>query len=130
MFDINIVIGIGSSSAISTSKIMKISAIKKNRDEKGSRVEFFGSKPHSTQSLYRDLRRSHTLPQPNLDKLSGNCTEVHATNFNTVLSNHKTRYFYISCSIFSVKMNIITITQFGLKETSAISLFLNSINKL
>jgi alcohol dehydrogenase class IV len=33
MFDVNIVIGIGNNSAISTSKIMKITAIKKNRDE-------------------------------------------------------------------------------------------------
>jgi hypothetical protein len=41
MLDVNIVIGIGKSSAISTSKIMKITAIKKNRDEKGSRAEFF-----------------------------------------------------------------------------------------
>jgi hypothetical protein len=36
------VIGIGNSSAISTSKIVNITAIKKNRDEKGSRAEFFG----------------------------------------------------------------------------------------
>jgi alcohol dehydrogenase class IV len=35
MFDVNMVIGIGNSSAISTSKIMKVTAIKKNRDEKG-----------------------------------------------------------------------------------------------
>ena len=35
IFDVSIVIGIGNSSAISTSKIMKITAIKKNRDEKG-----------------------------------------------------------------------------------------------
>ena len=42
MFDINIVIGIGNSSAISTSKIVKIAAIKKNRDEKCSRAEILG----------------------------------------------------------------------------------------
>jgi hypothetical protein len=41
MFDVNIVIGIGSSRAISTSNIIKITAIKKNRDEKCSRAEFF-----------------------------------------------------------------------------------------
>jgi hypothetical protein len=52
MFDVSIVIGIGSSSAISTSKIMKITAIKKNRDEKGSRGEFFGSNPHSNGDLF------------------------------------------------------------------------------
>jgi hypothetical protein len=46
MFDVSIVIGIGNSSAISISKIMKITAIRKNRDEKGSRAEFFGSNPH------------------------------------------------------------------------------------
>jgi hypothetical protein len=40
MFDVSIVIGIGNSSAISTSKIMKTTAVKKNSDEKGSRAEF------------------------------------------------------------------------------------------
>jgi hypothetical protein len=45
MFDVNIVIGIGNSRAISTSKIMKITAIRKNRDENGSRAEFFWVEP-------------------------------------------------------------------------------------
>lgn len=52
MFDVIIVIGIGNRSAISTSKIMKITAIKKNRDEKGSRAEFLGSNPHSNGDLF------------------------------------------------------------------------------
>jgi hypothetical protein len=52
MFDVIIVIGMGSSSAISTSKIMKITAIKKNRDENGSRAEFLGSNPHSNGELF------------------------------------------------------------------------------
>jgi hypothetical protein len=39
MFDVNIVIGIGNSSAISTSRIMKITAIKENRDKKASQSE-------------------------------------------------------------------------------------------
>jgi hypothetical protein len=52
MFDVNIVIGIVNSSAISTSKIIKITAIKKNRNENGSRVEFFGSNPHSNGELF------------------------------------------------------------------------------
>jgi len=52
MFDDNMVIGIGKRSAISTSKIIKITAIKKNRDEKGSRAEFFGSNPHSKGDLF------------------------------------------------------------------------------
>jgi hypothetical protein len=52
MFDVIIVIGMGSNRAISTSKIMKITAIKKNRDEKGSRAEFFGSNPHSNGELF------------------------------------------------------------------------------
>lgn len=52
MFDVVIMIGMGSSSAISTSKIMKITAIKKNRDEKGRRAEFFGSNPHSKGDLF------------------------------------------------------------------------------
>lgn len=37
----------GRSSVISTSKIKKITAIKKNRREKGSRAEPLGSNPHS-----------------------------------------------------------------------------------
>jgi len=45
------VIGIGNRSAISMSKIMKITAIK-NRDEKGSRAEFFGSNSHSKGDLF------------------------------------------------------------------------------
>jgi len=52
IFDVSIVIGIGNSSAISTSKIMKITASKKNRDENGSRVEFFVSNPHSNGDLF------------------------------------------------------------------------------
>jgi hypothetical protein len=52
MFDVNIVIGIGNSSAISTSKIIKITTIKKNRDENGSGAEFFGSNPHSNGELF------------------------------------------------------------------------------
>jgi hypothetical protein len=46
------VMGMGNSSAISTSKIMKITAIKKKRDEKGSCAEFFGSNPHSNGDLF------------------------------------------------------------------------------
>jgi len=56
MFDVIMVIGIGSnSSAISTSKIMKITAIKKNRDKNGSRAEFFGSNPHSNVDFFLGL---------------------------------------------------------------------------
>ena len=46
------VIGMGKSRAISTSKIMKIIAIRKNRDEKWSRAEFIGSNPHSNGYLF------------------------------------------------------------------------------
>lgn len=35
-------IGTGNNSAISVSEIMKITAIRKNRDENSSRAEFFG----------------------------------------------------------------------------------------
>jgi len=41
MSDVIMVIGIGYNSAISTSKIMEMAAIKKNRDENCSRAEFF-----------------------------------------------------------------------------------------
>ena len=55
MFDVVMAIGTGNSSAISTSKIMKITAIRKNRDENGSRAEFFGSNPHSNGDLFFGL---------------------------------------------------------------------------
>lgn len=38
---------IGNNSVISTSKIKKITAIKKNRKEKGIRADPLGSNPHS-----------------------------------------------------------------------------------
>jgi hypothetical protein len=47
MFDESINTVIGSSNAISTSKIRKITAMRKNRSEKGSRADLFGSNPHS-----------------------------------------------------------------------------------
>jgi hypothetical protein len=46
MFDVSTVIGIGNNSAISSS-IMKVTAIRKNRDENGRREDFFWSNPHS-----------------------------------------------------------------------------------
>jgi len=49
MFVVNIVIGIGSNSAIS---ISKITAIRKNHDENDSHTEFFGSHPHSYWDLF------------------------------------------------------------------------------
>lgn len=52
MFEVDMVTGIGSSRAISTSKIIKITAIRKNRDENGSRAEFLGSNPHSKGDLF------------------------------------------------------------------------------
>ena len=52
MFDDNITTVIGNSSAISTSKIKKITAIRKNRNEKGSRADLFGSNPHSNGDLF------------------------------------------------------------------------------
>jgi hypothetical protein len=42
----------GRSSTISTSKIRKMTAIKKNRREKGSREDLLGSKPHSKGELF------------------------------------------------------------------------------
>jgi hypothetical protein len=52
MLDVSMVMGIGNSSVISTSKIMKITAIRKNRDEKGSRAKFFGLNPHSNGDIF------------------------------------------------------------------------------
>ena len=42
----------GNNKAISTSKIKKITAIKKNRKEKGNRADVLGSNPHSKGELF------------------------------------------------------------------------------
>jgi hypothetical protein len=52
MFDVVITMVIGSNKAISTSKIRKITAIKKNRKENGRRADLFGSNPHSNGELF------------------------------------------------------------------------------
>jgi hypothetical protein len=43
---------IGSNRAISTSKIKKITAIRKNRRQNGSRADLFGSNPHSNGDFF------------------------------------------------------------------------------
>lgn len=52
ILDVYIMIVIGNNKAISTSKIKKITAIKKNRSEKGNRALDFGSNPHSKGELF------------------------------------------------------------------------------
>jgi len=52
ILDVSMVMVMCNSNAVSTSKIMKITAIKKNQDEKGSRAEFFGSKTYSNCDLF------------------------------------------------------------------------------
>ena len=52
IFEILKITIIGKIKAISTSKIKKIIAIKKNRIEKGKREEFIGSKPHSKGDVF------------------------------------------------------------------------------
>jgi len=67
IFDDNIVTGTGNRTAISTSKIIKITAVKKNRDEKGSPAEFFGSNPHSKGDLFsRSLFIFHEISVVNI----------------------------------------------------------------
>jgi hypothetical protein len=46
------IIVMGKSIAISTSKIKKITAIRKNRKENSSRADLFGSNPHSKEELF------------------------------------------------------------------------------
>ena len=47
MFVILIMLANGNSNVISTSKIRKITAIRKNRRENGNRADPLGSNPHS-----------------------------------------------------------------------------------
>ena len=44
------------SSAISTTKIKNMTAIKKNRNEKGHRAELFVSNPHSKEEEFLDFQ--------------------------------------------------------------------------
>jgi hypothetical protein len=52
MSDVKVTIVIGRSRAISTSKIRKITAIRKNRSENGIRADLLGSNPHSNGDLF------------------------------------------------------------------------------
>lgn len=52
MFEKLIIMARGSKRVISTSKIRKITAIKKNRKEKGRRADPFGSNPHSKGEFF------------------------------------------------------------------------------
>ena len=56
MFDINIVISIGNNSAISASKITKITAVTKNREERGSRAKFLCRTHIQMEILFLGLR--------------------------------------------------------------------------
>ena len=47
LFGLTVIRGKGIKSAISTSKIKKITASRKNRSEKGVRAVWLGSNPHS-----------------------------------------------------------------------------------
>jgi hypothetical protein len=55
MLDVIMVIGIGNSRSISTSKIINITTIRKNRDENGSRAEFL--KKHKPSVLVFTLQK-------------------------------------------------------------------------
>ena len=64
---VNILITGGKRRTISTSKIKKITASKKNRREKGRRADPIGSKPHSkgeffSRSELERLARLHAIP--------------------------------------------------------------------
>lgn len=55
----------GNKRTISTSKMRKIIANKKNRKEKGSRADLIGSKPHSKGDLFsRSLKARLDKTQP------------------------------------------------------------------
>ena len=55
----------GNKSTISTSKIRKMIASRKNRSEKGSRADLIGSKPHSKGEFFsRSLKARFERIQP------------------------------------------------------------------
>lgn len=56
-FELELIIGMGIISVISTSKIRKTMAIRKNRREKGNREEFIGLNPHSKADGFSRSRK-------------------------------------------------------------------------
>lgn len=65
---------------ISISKIKKITAIKKNRNEKGNRAELLGSKPHSkADGFSRSNDFFWAIDEFNKIKIQGNPIEIKIT---------------------------------------------------
>lgn len=80
--------GNGNSSAISTSKIKKITANKKNRTEKGTREEDLGSNPHSKGDPFSRSKKvrfanNHAVKQTARDKKKQKKTLVITKNIVT-----------------------------------------------
>ena len=94
---------IGSNKVISTSKIRKIKAIKKNRKEKGSRADFLGSNPHSygeffSRSIMVFLARieDKNITTEAIKKVSKEIVEINRIIFSKVyrLSDWKSDILY------------------------------------
>jgi hypothetical protein len=81
----------GRSKAISTSKIKKITAIKKNRKENGNREDLLGSNPHSNGELFS---RS-TIDFLDSREANNITTEVMMIRMRPMVSMTKIIYFEI-----------------------------------
>lgn len=74
--EISIIEASGNSRVISTSKIKKITAIKKNRSEKGNRAVPLGSNPHSngeffsrSDTVFFDNKEAITITRVEINKM-------------------------------------------------------------
>lgn len=71
------IIGVGRIRVISTSKIRKITAIKKNRKEKGIRADLLGSNPHSkADGFSRSCVFFLAIVEFNRIRIRGNINEI------------------------------------------------------
>lgn len=77
-------IGNGINKEISTSKIKKITASKKNRIEKGTRADPFGSKPHSNGEAFSRSNKKRN----DKDKTTKKTTHAKKTEKKTLKTNN------------------------------------------
>lgn len=104
--------GIGSSKVISTSKIKKITAIRKNCREKGVRDVFFGSNPHSKGERFSrsgwgviDVIKGKSISKTEIVKTHTARKGIITTFSRTNLTNWKLVVLKYSCSLSSSSIN-------------------------
>ena len=110
----------GKIKVISTSKIRKITAIKKNRKEKGIRDEFLGSNPHSqgeffskSIAVFLEIKEANSIIKELIIKVKkaikeSNKIDFYLTRSKITITDLKDLHFYQpSSELFSRRNNSI-----------------------